>query len=255
MRILSTLLIVLVCLATPAAGFAQSAEQMEVAKGHFTKGAEFYASGEYSKAIVEFISGHNIAPNAMFLYNISLCYERLDNIPDAREAASRARSFEGMPDEVSVRNEARIASFTTILDARDVASEMAEIATTAPDSPKAENEGGFGALGWSGVALSSLGAAGLGFALLLNNQVKSDKEAIDEAAARNDFVAAAELTDEANATRSTGLIVLFAGSALAAVGVTMIAWDLLDDPDNDAQVSISPGFSGDEAGVVVHGRF
>lgn len=232
-----------------------SEDEIEKAQSHFTKGAEFYALGDYSKAIVEFIQGHNLAPNAMFLYNISLSYERLDNLKEARNAAVKAKGFDGMPDDVTVRNEARIASFGVALNAVDVAENSARVDPSANVAGKAETESssGFGALGWSGAALTAIGAASLVFALVLNGQVEDDIEAIDEARARNDFDEANRIADEVNSTRTTGLIFLFSGIGLATVGLSMVAWDLLDDEPSgaEAKTSLLLGPSSDGTGAAV----
>jgi tetratricopeptide (TPR) repeat protein len=251
MRLLSALLIAMLCIATPASVFAQSGE-IDRARGHFAQGAEYYTAGEYSKAIVEFISGHNLAPNAMFLYNISLCYERLDNVPDARAAARKARGFDGMPDAVTVRNEARIASFGSILEAREVADSIADDPVLGKKSPSESS--GFGALGWTGAVIGVLGIAGLGFALILNQQVESDKRALADANGRNDFEEATRLTNEINDTRETGRIIFFTGIGLTVMGLALVTWELLDDPD-ETSVSLVPALGDDGAGVVLHGRF
>ena len=49
----------------------------------FEKGAAAYFDGHYSKAITQFMQGQRIAPNGLFLYNISLCHQKLGNFDDA----------------------------------------------------------------------------------------------------------------------------------------------------------------------------
>lgn len=261
MRSIAALLIALLALASPASAFGQSSGQSELekAQGHFSTGAEYYASGQYSKAIVEFISGHNIAPNAMFLYNISLCYQRLDNLPDARDAAVKARQFEGMTDEIKVRNEARVASFGSVMLAQSVAVDVNAkpdaVVSDESDSAGDAESSSFGALGWSGAAIAAIGVAGLGFSLILNNQVANDKEALEEAKARNDFDEAERLTEEVNSTRQTGLIILFTGIGLTTIGLSMVLWDLLDDPSESSSASLAPLIMTDGAGVSIGGTF
>lgn len=262
MRFISVLLIAFLCVGSPATLYAAPSEQdIEKARGHFATGAEFYALGDFSKAIVEFLQGHNLAPNAMFLYNISLSYQRLENLPEARNAAVKARGFDGMPQEVSVRNEARISSFDVVLRARDLSESVNEVDAPADamvtGATTSEAPSNFGALGWTGAALTAIGAASLVFALVLNSQVEADLATIDEARARNDFDEANRLTDEVNSTRTTGLIFLFSGIGFAAVGLSMVAWDLLDDDSAQGSVdlTIAPTDTADGAVIGLGGRF
>src|SRR5690554_552704 len=130
-----------------------TARDQEMAREHFDQGALYYTQQEYGRAIVEFLKGHELAPHAMFLYNISLSYEHLDNTRQALGAAERAKNFTGMSDPVIVRNDARIAAFHAQLESVAVAEAMAKnnalVKVTPPSEPDPEPASGsaFGTMG------------------------------------------------------------------------------------------------------------
>lgn len=217
--------IVALC-ALPSQALAQTAQE------HFDKGAEWYAGGEYSKAIVEFLKGYNLEPNAMFLYNISLSYAKLANFEEALNYAERARTESGMPDEVQVRNDGRIAALRTRFHTIDAARHLGQVAAEPPqESPEPESKSGFGALGISGVVLSVAGLGLVGGAWVVNSDVETNLDALKAEANGGDRAEFDRLKTQVEDDQSLGQILLLSGLGLTAVGVTMVALDLSDDDE------------------------
>lgn len=266
MRRLSAVLLLLGLLAVPATGAAQEPTQQEMqqAMGHFEKGAEWYAQGEYAKAVVEFIRGNSITPNAMFLYNISLCYERLGKLDDALSAGEKASKMEGMPPEIAVRNGARVAAFRIGVSSQETADRIERDQKalaqgdgtadgtgtgtgdgTGGGSGSSPSGGGVGALGWTGVALTVAGA-GLtigGFAT--NSAIKNDIKSYETAAADGDRSTYESLKADIPKKQSLGRILYIAGGSAVAVGATLLLIDLMSSgeeaPATTAVFSPTPG--------------
>lgn len=234
--------------ATPA--FAQPSDA-EKAQKHFEDGATLYAQGNYSKAIVEFIKGHAIAPNAMFLYNISLSYLKLENITDALAAAEKARTFDGMPDKVAVRNDARIGGFRAFLSAEDLAEDIAAAAETpdpmVADHQTGEEGGALGGLGWTGIGLGLAGAGLVVGALIVNSGVDADIESLESEANGGNRARFDTLKSDIESGQSTGKILLYSGAGLATAGLVMLIIDLADGPESAGSVSVAPSDGGAKA--------
>lgn len=246
----SVMVLLLMLCATPA--LAQ--ENVEQAQKHFETGAEWYAQGEYAKAIVEFLKGHNLSPNAMFLYNISLSYAKLENIDDALEAAERAIREGGLPPEVAVRNEARIRAFRLNMVARSVSGSVNLALTekkSVPDPEPTPSGSSFGALGWTGVALTTVGV-GLGVgAFLVSGGVSDDIEALKAEANGGDLIRYTELKSSVEDGQSTGQLLVYTGAGLGAVGITLILIDLFSGSEtNSTSWYIGPQRDGIQAGFL-----
>lgn len=247
----SAMILMLLLCASPA--IAQ--DNVELAQKHFESGAEWYAQGEYAKAIVEFLKGHNLSPNAMFLYNISLSYAKLDNIDDALVAAERAIKEGGLPPDVAVRNEARIRAFQMNSTARSVSGSvnlaLNEKKTVVDPEPTPKASSGFGALGWTGVALTTVGV-GLGAgAMVLSSGVADDIASLKSEANGGDLIRYTELKSSIEDDQSTGQILVYAGAGLGAVGLTLILIELMSGDESSATSwYVGPHRDGFQAGFL-----
>lgn len=234
---------------------AQTKAEKEQAKEHFQQGAEYYTGGEYPKAIVEFVKGNALAPNAMFLYNISLSYAKLGNIEDALTAAVKAQGEKGMPDKVRDRNIGRIAAFRVALRAESAApkiehasKQIAQIEEPEPDTKKVASSGGLGTLGWSGILLTTVGA-GLGIgAYVVAGSVQDDIDLYEAAAASGDREAYDRLRVDIESGQSTGTLLLYSGIGLGTAGIVMIVVDLMSGGESESAVYVTPTAGGTEAG-------
>lgn len=263
-RLISFLVALVVSLCASSA-FAQTKEEVKQAQQHFQKGAEWFAQGEYAKAVVEFMSGHALAPNAMFLYNVSLAYERLDNIPDALSAARKSKQFSGMPDEVKPRNEARIVAFELMLDAEQNAEDLQraiaeaqeeEDATETTTEPEmVTRPDGIGVLGFAGIALATVGGGFAVGGLITNAAINGEIEDYESAARTGDRESYADLRERIETRQRNGKIFYAVGAAAAGVGATLFVIDLFTGTETvPASAWLAPTSNGASAGLVLRFR-
>lgn len=243
-------LLALLLMLVPFPAFAQSAEDIEKAQQHFARGAEKYAGGEYAKAVAEFMSGHAITPNAMFLYNVSLCYERLGNLEDALAASRRALQHDGMPPDVAVRNTARIHAFRTILTTQDVGQRAAAQAKAGGGEIKG-SEGdvvvktttqsdGITTMGWAGAALVAVGGGLLIGGVVTNGSIVRDIETYEDAARRGDRGEYNDLNERIGKKQTTGKILYGVGIGTAGIGAALFLVDLLTGTEEVPVAAIAP---------------
>lgn len=240
-KLFKTLVFALLLSALSVGTATAQEEVVQQAQEYFQQGAEYYTTGEYSKAIVEFLKGYNLAPNPMFLYNISLSYAKMDNVEDALGAAERANKDGGLPADVQLRNESRIRAFRMVLAAKDVSSSMKQVAQVEPVAPPvAESSGGFGALGWSGVVLTTVGAGLLVGALVVNAPLADDIEQLERESIGGDPARFDELKQSIEDGQSLGQILLFAGAGVGAVGVTLLIIELVSGEETSTAMTLVP---------------
>ncbi len=247
MRFVVPLIIALLLAPTESFAQAPSQEMVAQAEAHFQTGAEWYTTGEYSKAIVEFLKGYNIVPNAMFLYNISLSYAKLGNPADALMYAERAQSEVGMPEDVASRNSGRIGALRVRLSGIEVIKQVSNL-TVAVAPPVEAPASGFGLLGMGGITLGVAGVGLMGASLLVGSGVSDDIETLENEANGGDRARFDDLKAEIEADQSFGKVLLFSGAGLAAVGLTLIVVDLMnDDEPVRTSLQVVPTPSGAEA--------
>ena len=267
-KLLLTAVLLSASLATSSVAVAQSKDDVKKAQEHFQKGAEWFAKGDYPKAVVEFISGHALAPNAMFLYNVSLSYERMGKIDDALSAAEGAKQYEGMPDEVAMRNDARIRAFEVMKGAERTADKMKQIAEKGDgdgdgvgdgdgdgDVEMVERPDGIKALGWAGIGLTAVGGGLAVAGLLTNSAIMNDIEDYRTAANEGDRARYDELAGDIEAKQSRGQLFYAVGAGAAGVGLTLFLIDLFTGTETvPASAWISPAADRTTVGVTLRFR-
>lgn len=263
-----------------------SAEDRRQAQIHFDEGASFYIQGEYARAILEFRKGYHRVPEAMFLYNIALAEAKLGQ--HGRALATTERAAQGLTGRTAVSNQALGQASHTVVTgearAKAIAEALAQERVEAPvdvEAPKEEEEeeevvvvegpqnleeppglekerAGLSVLGWTGAALTGLGAAALAGSGVVAIRLQSDWE--EYAAA-----AAASNTAEYEAWRAgivddqkLGRGLLYAGAGLSAVGAGLIVFDLMgrsDRPEPSPSVRLIPALDSTTFSFQVMGRF
>jgi len=269
-RVNSTLLITAFCLSLGAAGVmlpspaaAQesepTAEELEKAQAHFAKGAQFFSEQRYAAAIVEFLSAYKYKPDPMLQYNISVAHARLGNIEEAYRAALRAdAASDKMPEKAVPVNAARARAWQRVLQARALgegitageqlqASEEArhDDALSVIEKPADAPSSGLSALGWSGVAAGAAGVGLVGYATYVELSMSDDINAYKSAAGAPTPDAYQTYKDDLAGRQTAGLIALYSGAALTALGVGLLSYDLLrEDGEERASIDVSAGAGG-----------
>lgn len=222
------LFLVLLMWSSPVMAKTPTAAEQEAAREAFDQGALFYTQGEYGRAIVEFLKGHELAPHAMFLYNISLSYEHLGNMRQALNAAERAKGFEGMPDAVAVRNDARIVAFRVLMASESTSLALGKpvdppIVPPEPEPPLTEPM--FGGLGWIGVAATGVGVALLGGAGYMQLAIQPNLVSYEEAGTAGNRSEYDSLRTTLEGQQATGKFLLYGGGALVGTGIILMLVD------------------------------
>lgn len=291
------LLLLILGAATPGVAAEPDQDASERAAEYFEAGAELFFEGRYGRALIEFRRAHRLTPHPMILYNISLAHFRLGQISDALKAAQQASTMEGFPPNEWVRNQARIEGFEAILVAQSLSDGISkhlaredepvrdqkpdevqqqkeaqaarspkqtlktETAPTVkgdhryPDPPPAQNK--LGALGWTGVTITTTGAGVLGYSLLLNHWLGDKIKAYQESALTNDRASYDDLRLEITEMSKRGQLALYAGGGAAALGLTLLIIDLTTGAHRSSPSALSLTTSTTDAGsfIFLNGQF
>jgi tetratricopeptide (TPR) repeat protein len=244
--------------ATAYGGQALAETPRERAEDFYKSGADSYFRGDIITALSKFKQGYELDPNAMFLYNISLCYGKLENYSEALTHADLAHT-KGLPPEVSDKNMARIAAYRTILKTQYNA-ELEPVAVAVVDcdseecAPDATNESEGSQkptwMGWTGATVAVVGGGMLVGAFLVDSGLDSDITAYDEAIAQADLAQAGRLKSDIEGQQTLGKILVISGSVLAATGIGLFVYDFLDTES----VAIVP-VGGDQLGAALIHKF
>ncbi len=237
--IATTLLILFVSL-IPRATYAQEYDEATIEKvnTHFETGADLYYDEKYEEAIAEFEAGHALIPNAIFLYNISLAYERMGETEKALQKAEEAEEMGGLSEQERVSNRARIAA----LQRTTTATELAE--TRRTPSPLVR----FTHWGWIGSGLVAGGLLALAGTLSVDAALSDDVDAYRDAAQSGNRAEYDRLADDIKRRQTGGRVLFFLGTAGVIGGTGLIVYDLMFNPNNrpaeTPQVALIPGRGG-----------
>lgn len=250
--------IILFAAATAYGSHAWAETPRERAEEFYKSGADSYFRGDILTALSKFKQGYELDPNAMFLYNISLCYGKLENYSEALTHAELAHT-KGLPSEVSDKNMARVAAYQTILKTQHIA-ELEPVAVAGVDcdsdecapEPANEPEGSQKPtwLGWTGATVAVVGGGMLVGAFLVDSGLDSDISAYDEALARADLSEAERLKSDIESQQTLGKVLVISGSVLAATGVGLFVYDMLQTES----VAVVP-VVGDQLGAALIHKF
>ncbi len=254
-----TFALVLLLAATSYCGLAWAATPQERAEEFYKSGAESYFRGDILVALSAFQQGYELDPNAMFLYNISLCYSKIENYAEALAQAKMAHR-KGLPAEVSDKNLARVAAYQTILLSQEIAASPA-VEVSACESGDCAANTGVGKsdsvesakptwIGWTGVAVAAVGGGLVVGAVLVDSGLESDIDAYDAALAAGEVTQAQQMKNDIDGQQTLGKVLLISGGVLAATGIGLFIYDLLDSEP----VAIVP-VMGDQIGAALIRRF
>lgn len=213
----------------------------------FQNGKRLYDEGSYDAAVVAFEGAYKILDEPNLLFNIHLCYERLEKFDKAVEVLDTYRALAPADEQASLeeRRSALIKRKEKMAaeEAARLAEEKAEAerdSTTQPetnDEPtepvKSSGDGGedrpeapkriFGPLAIAGTAI---GVVGLGVGLGLGLANESRKSSAEDACGGQDNLCLESYDEDASSTRglATGANVAFAvGGAGLIVAIVAIS--------------------------------
>ncbi len=72
------LCLTLALVAAPARADDQ-VKDLDIAKAHYTTGQDYFAAGRYQSSVKEFLEAYRLSHKPLLLFNIALCYEKLDD--------------------------------------------------------------------------------------------------------------------------------------------------------------------------------
>lgn len=141
-----------------------AAAQDDIARIHFDAGQAYYNAGEYEQAITEFNAAYRISPRPLLLYNISMAYERLGDLPNAIENLDRYLREAGDDAQDRPTMERRLARMRQRAAERGGGS--SEPPAEPSDPPAQPSGGGGGGTDLVGPGIGVLaGVGGAGFVL------------------------------------------------------------------------------------------
>lgn len=249
-RILLPLLVALTL--TPTLAHAQSEADRERAAEFYQNGLKAAYAKDYGEAILQFKQGYKLDSNGLFAYNIAVANLKVGKPEEARRYARQAEArADDLNDKQRTRNLARIDAVGAILGAQQVAQRVASAPDPAPIQTTSRASGereGLGAIGWSGLGMTIVGAGMVGASTLFANRVGQLQEP--------DGTFAPENYDQAVRAQSTGLTLLISGGVIAVVGAGMFIYALgsrSGGAEEAATLQIAPTRGGGYMGL--HLRF
>lgn len=243
-------------LLVPATSAAQ--DDARLAQEAFDRGMSHYTEQNYGDAVAEFRKGHQLMPNGMFLYNISLSYMRLKNHEMALRYAERAREMrEHLPPKSDAKNAARIGGLNARLGALQLAKKLEPIAAE-PDQGGdrfVDSAVDDSTESWPGtLTYVGAGTAVLGGALVIGAGVMGSDidERVEQLAGVEDRSAYDTMRADIESDRTLGRVLLFSGLGLVAAGGGLVAWDYYGDQAETSRLSVQPELGGDRLGARLH---
>ena len=79
----------LICVLLGSGVALADAPEIEIARGHFRRGTDYYAAGRYPEAAAEFEEARKALPLPELDFDLGRCYEKLGDVDAAREAYAR----------------------------------------------------------------------------------------------------------------------------------------------------------------------
>lgn len=223
------------------------------------KGVQAFFEKKYGQAIVYFQRAHELDPDPVLLYNISLAHSKMGNPADALEAAIEAKKYGGLPEDTAHKNEFRIVAYRRAIKARQTA-EAINPPVTVKDEKKDEvpRDEGLSVLGWTGVGTAGVGVAALIGAGVVNFIVAGNLDEYDTARADGDYGRASGLHDDIQSRQEMGRVMLYSGAGLAIVGGALFAYDYFGSPEapaDDEGASVFGTVDSDGASVQLRWNF
>ncbi|MFP4597252.1 MAG: hypothetical protein ACLFVJ_03310 [Persicimonas sp.] len=232
----------------------ENTDQSDVkkAEAYYEKGVDAFFNKKYSLAVSYFQRANELDPDAVVVYNISRAHAKLGNPDDALEKALEAQAMGGLPEDTAQKNRHRIVAYRRAVAAQDVCEALnPPVDELDEDSPESSDEG-LGVVGWTGVGVGSIGAAGLLGAGMMTFIVSGNLDEYDTARADGDYGRARGLHSDIGDRQEIGRLMLYSGAGLLAAGGAMFAWDYFsgqESAESDAKTAVFSTVDTDGASV------
>lgn len=243
---------------------AHAGSDQEQAREYFDSGAEHFFEGRYGRALVEFRRAYRLNPHPMILYNKALTHYRLGNYDEAFERGMELMEMGGPSEREQVRNAARTRGVGVVLTAGQVGDDVAEAieerkrrTEEQPDEPVADiddvaeppdvDDRRLGAMGWTGVALTGLGAGALGYATVVNFRLGGKIEDYERAALHGPEDDYDRLRTEIETDTRNGQIALYSGAGLLTIGLALWLVDGLSGGSSSYSLQVAPDLTSSSA--------
>lgn len=226
------------------------AEDLQQAQEAFDRGASYYYEGKYGDAIREFRRAQQRYPHPIFAHNIARANESLERYDRALDAAREAHELhdeassarDQLPADAEAANSGLIVSLETRLTSQSIAEAMEtlddEDVDEIDDIDAPPEPSRWGLMGWTGVALTAVGTGALAGAAVMDRQVASDIDALEDDPGDDADAFQTEI-DSLEGRQTAGQVFLFSGAGMLAVGSTLMILELASGPDEEG-LSMGP---------------
>jgi tetratricopeptide (TPR) repeat protein len=275
-------LITVACTVTlaPSAAYADDAAEAQTL---YQQGMDAYFAGKYADAIVAFKQAYQLDPNPIFLFNMSIAYEKAGNFDEALDEGWTAQESGQLPEQAAQINEARLPALGIIVRSVEVAGRVSGSAPCQSDNecrdglscnlstnlcvdPATPSDGvakndvtttdgpllgiPFSLYGWIGAGLAVVGVGLSATALVIDLGLGSDIDEYNALSELDKRSAPGEaLADDIEGRQGTGQVLLYSGAALVGVGAGLIVFDLFFNGGNEYMSNVDVTVGPDGAAV------
>jgi len=208
----------------------------------FKEGYDAYSNQNWTAALRLWREAHTFNPDARFLLNAAKAAKRAGNLEQGLGLVEKAmdedrEAFALGPDQVG--------------EAKDLKKELQKRIEERERERALAAEKGLHGKGWSGVGAVAVGGGLIGLGLgLFGQNVDSARE---EARAADTFSSYQENIETFERAQRNGRISLYTGIGVAAVGTSLIVWDLVES--KQARSKLSLGSRGADVGATLQVSF
>ncbi len=204
----------------------------------------------FQEALHGFIEAYTIFPHSNLLLSVARVSERIN---DAEVALAGYRQFLQRRPDYERRDSVRVRIQTLKLKVAYAEDENIEDGPEVETQVSVEDSRGLPrptALGWGGVAATTLGLSSLVAGGLVTSSIDDDFRELEQLGAHGAHDSHRELSQQIERKQSTGKALVYGGVGLTAMGAALVAYDLLQwrstiSDDSEIQTSQNPRWTVD----------
>jgi tetratricopeptide (TPR) repeat protein len=229
------------------------ADDMEAAKAHFAAGSAYYEQADYTDAVKEFNEAYRLSKRTDLLYNIAVCYERLNDYDNAIATLKRYLIEKpNAPDRVTI--ESRIQNLQKAKEAQPAPGKpvpapapkpiASPVSTVSAPATRSERP----ARWWlTGTVIGAAGAAVLAGSLGTGLAAHSLYQDLSKKCQNQSCPPDRNLENEQSRGRALGIasdVLLGVGIAAVATGVVLLIVKSRHHPTAVRQAWLAPSLRG-----------